>query len=119
MHILIHPAINGWMNENTTIDWVENVIKPFTFGKRRLFTWDHLVQSVKELFSKRKIDPVFILGGATGYIQSSDVSWNKPIKDQTRKIYDQWMDEGPNTHTKGGNMLGPPLKLIVQWILKA
>ena len=32
---------------------------------------------------------------------------------------DQWMDEGPHTHTKGGNMCGPPLKQIVHWILKA
>ena len=29
------------------------------------------------------------------------------------------MDEAPHTHTKGGNMHGPPLKQIVQWILKA
>ena len=29
------------------------------------------------------------------------------------------MDEGPYTHTKGGNMCGPPLKQIVRWILKA
>ena len=53
------------MNENTTIDWVENVLKNFTFGKRRLFAWDsfraHLVQSLKELLNKRKIDPVVIL----------------------------------------------------------
>ena len=30
-------TINGWMNENTTIDWVKNILKTFTFGKRRLF----------------------------------------------------------------------------------
>ena len=41
------------------------------------------------------------------------------IKDQLRKMYDQWMDEGPHTHTKEGNMCGHPLKQIVQWILKA
>ena len=32
----VESTINGWMNENTTIDWVENVLKTFTFGKRRL-----------------------------------------------------------------------------------
>ena len=73
------------MNENATIDWIENVLKTFTFGKRRLFTWDsfraHLVQSVKELLNKRKIDSVVIPGGATGHIQAADVSWNRPIKD--------------------------------------
>ena len=34
-------------------------------------------------------------------------------------MYDQWMDEGPHTNTKEGNTRGPPLKQIVQWILKA
>ena len=63
------------MNENATIDWVENVLKNFTFGK--------------------------------------------PIKDQLREMYGQWMDEGTHPHTKGGNMCGSPLKIIVQWILKA
>ena len=29
------------------------------------------------------------------------------------------MDEGTHPHTKGGNMCGSPLKIIVQWILKA
>ena len=47
----VESTINGWMNENATTDWVENVLKTFTFGKRRLFAWDsyraHLVQSVK------------------------------------------------------------------------
>ena len=86
----VESTINDWMNENTTIDWVENVLKTFTFGKRRLFAWDsfrgHLVQSVKGLFNKRKIDPFVIPGGATGHILAVDVSWNKPIKDQLREM---------------------------------
>ena len=92
-------------------------------AKRRLFAWDsfraHLVQSVKGLLNQGKIDPVIISGGATGHIQAADVSWNKPIKDQVREMYDQWMVEGPNTHTKDCNMSGLPLKQTVQWILKA
>ena len=119
----VESTINGWMNESATIDWVKNVLKTFTFGKRRSFAWDsfraHLVQSVKELLNKGKIDPVVIPGGGTGHIQAVDVSWSQLIKDQLREMYNQWMDEGPHTHTKGGNMRGPPLKQIVQWILKA
>ena len=87
----VESTINDWMNKSTTIDWVENVLKTFTFGKRRLFAWDshraHLVQSVKELLDKGKIDPVVIPGGATGHIQAADVSWNKLIKDQLREMY--------------------------------
>ena len=33
----VESTINGWMNENTITDWVENALKTFTFGKRRLF----------------------------------------------------------------------------------
>ena len=44
---------------------------------------------------------------------------NKPIKDQLREMYDQWTDDGHDTHIKGGNMRGPPFQQIAQWILKA
>ena len=71
------------------------------------------------MLNKGKIDPIVIPGGATGHIQATDVSWNKPIKDQLREMYDQWMDEGPHTYTKEGNICRPPLKQIFQWILKA
>ena len=67
----VESTINGRMNENTTIDWVVNVLKTFTFVKRRLFACGtfraHLVQSVKELINKGKLDPAVIPGGATTY----------------------------------------------------
>ena len=60
----VESTINGLINENTTIDWVESVLKTFTFGNRRLFAWDsfraHLVQNIKELLNKGKINPVVI-----------------------------------------------------------
>ena len=34
-------------------------------------------------------------------------------------MYDQWTDDGHDTHIKGGNMRGPPFQQIAQWILKA
>ena len=36
----VESTINGWMNENTTIDWFENILKTFIFDKKRLFAWD-------------------------------------------------------------------------------
>ena len=108
----VESTSNGWMNEDTTIHWINNVLKTFAFGSRRLFAWDsyraHLTDSVKELMSKGKIDQVIIPGGATGHIQAPEVSWNKPMKDKLRELYDQWMEEGPHATTKGGNMRGPP-----------
>ena len=78
-----------------------------------------MIQSVKELLNKRKIDGVVIPGGATGHIQAADVSWNKSIKDQLREMCDQSMDKGLHTQTKGGYLRGPSLKQIVLWVLKA
>ena len=49
----------------------------------------------------------------------ADTSWNKPIEDQLREMFGQWVDEAPHTYTKGGNTYRPPLKQIIQWILKA
>ena len=61
----VEPTVNGWKNENATIDWVENVLKTFTFGKSRFFAWDRfrarLVQSVNELLSKGKSTPLSVL----------------------------------------------------------
>ena len=57
----------------------------------------HLVQSIKELLNKGKIEPVVIPGGAAGHIEAAGVLWYKPMKDQLREMYNQWMDEGSHT----------------------
>ena len=53
------------MNENATMDWVENVLKTFTFGKRKLFAWGnfraHFVQSEKNCSTKEKPTPLSFL----------------------------------------------------------
>ena len=101
--------------------FVESIINGLI--NEKLFAWDsfgaHLVQSVKDLLNRGKIDLVIIPGGGTGHIQVADVSWNEPTKDQLRKMYSQWMDEEPHTHTRDCNMSGLPLKQVVQWILIA
>ena len=43
----VKSTINGCVNENITIDWVENVLKTSTFGKKRLFAWDSFRAHIK------------------------------------------------------------------------
>ena len=78
----IESTPNGWMNELTTIDSIDKVLKTFNFGTKRLLAWDsyraHLTHESKDLLRKGKIDQVIIPGGATGHIQAPDVCWNKP-----------------------------------------
>ena len=79
----VESTISGWLNENMTIDWVDNVLKIFIFGQRRLFAWDsfraHLVQSVKKLLKKGKIDPVSFL------VEQLDISSGRRIMEQAYK----------------------------------
>ena len=39
------------------------------------------------------VDSVIIAGGCIKFIQVPDVSWNKPMKEYLRKIYDNWLAE--------------------------
>ena len=64
------------------------------------------------MLNKGKINPVVIPGGGTAHIQTAYILLNKPIKDQLREMYDQWMDEVPHTYTKDCTMSRPPLKQI-------
>ena len=41
------------MNENATIDWVENVLKNFTFGKRR-----RIMEQAYKRSTERNVWPV-------------------------------------------------------------
>ena len=54
----VESTSNGSMNEDTTLHWVENVLKMFNFGNRRLFAWDsyraHLTERVNALIIKGK-----------------------------------------------------------------
>ena len=56
-------------------------------------------------------------GGCTKFVQPADVSWNKPFKDQFREFYDDWMESGEKTYTKGGNMRAPTFELVCKWIV--
>ena len=85
--------------------------------------WDsyraHLTLSVKGLFRKGKVVQAIIPGGEIGHIQPLAGSWNASLKEKLCDFYDSWMDEGPHTYTKAGNMRAPLLKTILQWVFDA
>ena len=43
-------------------------------------------------------------GGCTGVIRAPDVSWNKPFKAALTEEFDNFMEFGEKTYTKGGNV---------------
>ena len=62
---------------------------------------------------------MFIPGGSRKYIQAPDVCWNKPFKVRMTELHDQWLNEGINQFTEGGNMKTPSRKRIIEWVLDA
>jgi len=113
---------NAWMNEELTLHYVQTVLGKFSFN-RRLLAWDsfecHMMDSVKQELSKGRIENVIIPGGCTKYIQAPDVSWNKPFKSRMIDLYNEWMVEGVQQFTKGGNQKPPSRRKLVQWVLDA
>ena len=113
---VIASSKNAWMMEELTFHFVETVLGKFSFN-RRLLAGDYFVcdmmDSVKRELSKGKTKNVIIPGGCTKYIQTTDLSWNKPFKSRMIDVYNEWMVERVQQFTKGGNLKPPPRRKIV------
>ena len=69
-------SANGWINEELTLRWCNEILGQFSFRKR-LLAWDsyevHLTDNAKKVLAKSKIETVIVLGACTKYIQAPDV----------------------------------------------
>ena len=78
----VASSANGWMNEDLTLRWCNEILSQFSF-RERLLAWDsyeaHLTDDVKKSLTKSIIEGVIIPGGCTKYIQAPDVVRNKPF----------------------------------------
>ena len=118
----VASSANGWMNEDLTLGWCNEILGQFSFHKR-LLAWDsyeaHLTDDVKKLLTKSKIESVIIPGGCTEYIQVLDVVWNKPFKGKIHEFYDDSLANGKHKYMDAGNMKPVPRRLIVEWVIKS
>ena len=114
-------SANGWMNEDLTLRWCNEILGQFSFRKR-LLAWDsyeaHLTDDVKKSLTKSKIESVIIPGGCAKYIQVPNVVWNKPFKGKIQEFYDDWLANGKHEYMDAGNMKPVPRRLIVEWVIK-
>jgi len=117
-------SVNGWMNDELTIDYLQRILGKLAF-KKRILVWDayrcHLSESTKkELRSGYNITTAVIPGGCTKYLQAPDVCWNKPFKDKLHELYDSWMaGDDDKEYTKSGNLRAPSFKLLLSWVKEA
>jgi len=87
----------AWMDENTMLQWVDTVWKPFTEQVNKaptllLLDWApaHVVASVKTAISNCNTELEFIPKGYTSKCQVMDVGINKPFSDYIRNNVADW-----------------------------
>ena len=76
-------TLNGCMNDETTLDWLQTVWTKFAFLKRML-AWDsfkcHILDAMKGQLKQHSTLMSVISGGYTKFLQPLDVCINKPFK---------------------------------------
>ena len=122
---IIVMSDNGWMNEETTLDWLNKCWGTFSFG-RRLLAWDafcaHKTSKVKSALRKMQTDVAMIPGGCTSVLQALDISWNKPFKAAFASLYEEGVETTgcrDSNRTEAGNARPPCKSLLCQWVVKA
>lgn len=122
---IITMSKNGWMNEDTTLEWLTKVWGSFSFG-RRLLAWDayrcHKTPAVKAELKKMRTDAAVIPGGCTSLLQAPDVCWNKTFKAHYVQLYEEWVNSVGCTfenRTISGNPRPPSKLVLCQWVVEA
>ena len=120
---IVASSDSGWTDEALTEQYCREVIGTFSFGTHRLLAWDafrcHLTPRVNDILNRAKVDSVIIPGDCTKFIQAPDVSWNKPMKEYLRQIYDNCLAESEHQMTAHGNMKGSSRQQMTEWVLEA
>ena len=91
------------MNENLFIYWINRIQVPYSSKfPRTLLIMDqfsvHKLDAVKKLLNKSKTDILLIPPGFTSILQPLDIYINKPLKDQLRSGWENYMLEAEFNH---------------------
>ena len=115
MHYAVQPK--AWMDENTMVQWVQQVWKPFAQSKEgpTVLIIDeaasHLTRKVKYEIAMCGTELEVIPGGYTSKLQVMDVGLNKPFKDRLRECVEEFTLIAPIG-------LKPTRKIVSKWIKK-
>ena len=92
---------NQWANEDTTVDYINNIIVPYLQQVRKILYLnnDHpalaiydcfrgqVTESVSTLLEENNIHVVVVPANCTGHLQPLDLSLNKSVKDFLRREF--------------------------------
>lgn len=104
--VVITSSENAWITEETFIQWIDRVWKPYTHHfTRSLLIMDqyrvHKTDRVLSLLQENKTDVVFVPTGLTFFSQPCDVYVNKPLKEKVKNL---WQDHMLNQKDTSGNL---------------
>ena len=106
---VVASSDNAWIDEPLTEQFCHKILRICSFRCR---IWDafscHLTHAMNGILNQGKVDSVIVPGGCTKYIQAADVSWNKPMKEYLREMYDLWLAENEHELTTHGHMKPVP-----------
>ena len=71
------------------------------------------------ILNQGKVDSIIVPDCCTKYVQAAKVSWNKPMKEYLREMYNLWLAGNEHELTTHGNMKPVPRQKIVEWVLEA
>ena len=132
---------NHWVNESTTLRYIEKVLTPCVHKRRQklglpkdskaLLLWGvfraHRTEPVLEKLKTENIEVVFIPTNCTSELQPLYLSVNKPLKDHLKTKFTQWYADQVSAQLANGtaieavkvNMSMIVIKSSAHWILFA
>ena len=91
-----------WSNEETMVQYVENIILPYVAAARAAFDEDtpalvimdnfkgQITSTITELLEENHIHVVLLPPNTTDSLQPMDLSVNKPAKDFLKRCFEEW-----------------------------
>jgi hypothetical protein len=115
---------NAWMDEETMLEWIEHVWKPFADSRRGMLMLiideakAHMTAKVLRALSELRTIVEIIPGGYTSKLQVCDVGVNRPFKHYYGEQSERFVCGWTNNHPPGEKPK-PTRRDVAQWISHA
>ena len=105
-----------WSNEETMIQYVNNIFVPYVEQMRQLFNEDkpavvimdnfkgQITEAMTELLERHRIHTCLSPANATDRLQPMDISVNKPAKSFLKKKFEMWYSDQVTQQLEGQDM---------------
>ena len=116
---------NGWMNEKTTLEWLNKCWRTIAFS-RRLQAWDafcaHKTSKVKSTLRKMQTDVALIpAADAPASFKLHTSRGISPLRQRMCQCTKHWVSTAgclDSNRTEAGNPCAPSKLLLCQWVVK-